>query len=85
VSVTDYHSPAICKYCGERISESDDNAGYYSMRNDEQMHKRCAELWDAEQPKPVQETLPEKKCIDCGQPVLGAGYLCKWCFMAVKL
>lgn len=76
MSVTDYHSPAICKYCGERISESDDNAGAYAMRNEEQMHNGCAKQWDDEQ---------VKECRDCPATFTGSGVLCKWCWMADKL
>jgi hypothetical protein len=53
VSVTDYQTAPTCGYCGEKISISDDNAGQYAMRNEEQMHNRCAELWDGEQVRNV--------------------------------
>jgi hypothetical protein len=76
VSVTDYQTAPNCGYCGEKISISDDNAGHYAMRKDEQMHKRCAELWDGEQ---------VKECRDCPATFTGSGVLCKWCWMADKL
>jgi hypothetical protein len=65
VSVTDHQTAPYC-----------DNAGYYEMRNEQQMHKRCAYQWDNEQPK---------KCIDCDLTFTGVGRLCSWCFRMVKL
>jgi hypothetical protein len=49
VSVTDWMPSTLCVYCGEKISQDDDNAGVFEMRNEEPLHLRCAELYDKEE------------------------------------